>query len=81
MSTEDAVDQAIEDIPEGYVIRNFMREHQAEVKNMCITEYNEAETMQMFKEEGREEGREDHLIRQICRKLRKGKRVEILQMV
>ncbi len=23
---------------------------------MCITEYNEAETMQMFKEEGREEG-------------------------
>ncbi len=26
---------------------------------MCITEYNEAETMQMFKEEGREEGREE----------------------
>ncbi len=25
---------------------------------MCITEYNEAETMQMFKEEGREEGRD-----------------------
>ena len=24
---------------------------------MCLTEYNEAETMQMFKEEGREEGR------------------------
>ena len=23
---------------------------------MCLTEYNEAETMQMFKEEGREEG-------------------------
>lgn len=23
---------------------------------MCITEYNEAETMKMFKEEGREEG-------------------------
>ena len=26
---------------------------------MCITEYNEAETMQMFKEEGREEGWKD----------------------
>ena len=25
---------------------------------MCITEYNEAETMQMIREEGREEGRE-----------------------
>ena len=26
---------------------------------MCITEYNEAETMKMFKEEGREEGRKE----------------------
>ena len=25
---------------------------------MCLTEYNEAEVMEMFKEEGREEGRE-----------------------
>ena len=25
---------------------------------MCITEYNEAETMQMIREEGRKEGRE-----------------------
>jgi len=40
---------------------------------MCITEYNEAETMALFKEEGREEGQEEHLLRQICRKLRKGK--------
>ena len=43
---------------------------------MCITEYNEAETMQMFKEEGREEGREDQLISMVCRKLRKGKDVK-----
>ncbi len=77
MSTEEAVDKAIEDMPEEFVIKIFLKGHQAEVSNMCITEYNEAETMQMFKEEGRE----DHLIRQICRKLRKGKRVEILQMV
>ena len=39
---------------------------------MCITEYNEAETMQMIKKEARE----DHLICQGCRKLRKGKGVE-----
>ncbi len=26
---------------------------------MCITEYNEAETMRMFKEEGRREGRRE----------------------
>lgn len=32
---------------------------QLEVKNMCITEYNESETMLMFKEEGRKEGRKE----------------------
>ena len=26
---------------------------------MCLTEYNEAEAMEMFKEEGREEGRKE----------------------
>lgn len=26
---------------------------------MCITKYNEAETMQMFKEEGRQEGQRE----------------------
>ena len=31
-------------------------EHQSEVKIMCLTEYDEAETMQMFKEERIEEG-------------------------
>ena len=31
------------------------------MKNTCLTEYNEAETMQMFKEEGREEGRAEGL--------------------
>ena len=76
MSTEEAVDKAIEDMPEGFVIKSFLKGHQAEVRNMCITEYNEAETMQMFKEEGREEGREDQLISMVCRKLRKGKDVK-----
>ena len=33
--------------------RPFFTEHQSVVKNMCITEYDEAETMEMFKEEGR----------------------------
>ncbi len=42
---------------------------------MCLTEYDEAETMELFKQEGREEGLEERLIRQICRKLRKGKSV------
>ena len=72
----DAVDKAVGDMPEDFLIKEFLIEHQSEVKNMCLTEYNEAETMQMFKEEGREEGEENRLIRQVCRKLRKGKGVD-----
>jgi len=47
------MDKAIADMPEDYVIREFLNEHQSEVKSMCLTEYDEAETMQMFKEEAR----------------------------
>lgn len=48
---------------------------------MCITEYNEAETMEQFREEGREEGRKEgqeegemlHLIKMVYKKMLKGK--------
>ncbi len=75
-----AVDKAIADMPEEFAIKTFLKDNQSEVRNMCLTEYNEAETMEMFKEEGREEGielgDEQRLIKQICRKLRKGKELE-----
>lgn len=58
MDIEQAVDKAIDEMPETYVIRGYVLGHRAEVKGMCITEYNEAETLQMIREEGREEGRE-----------------------
>ncbi len=32
--------------------------HRSEVSSMLLTEYDEAETMEMFREEGREEGHE-----------------------
>jgi len=72
MLLEQAVDKAILDMPDEFVIKGFLKEHQAEVRDMCITEFNEIETMQMFKKEGKE----DHLISQVCRKLRKGKDVK-----
>lgn len=53
---ESAVDQAIDEMPKDYVIRPFLMGNRAEVKDTCITEYNEAETMEMFREEGRIEG-------------------------
>ena len=54
---EDAVEQAITAMPKDYEIKPFLEEHRAEVKGMLLTEYNEAETMEMFREEGRAEGR------------------------
>ncbi len=53
------VDQAILDLPEDFETCEFFIGHRVEVKDMCITEYNEAETMQMIREEGRREGREE----------------------
>ena len=57
MSLSEAVDRALDEMPDDFVLKGFLINNRAEVKNMCLTEYNEAETMQMFKEEGREEGR------------------------
>ena len=38
------------------MIRSFLQANRVGVKKMLLTEYNETETMAMFKEEGREEG-------------------------
>ena len=54
---EASVDMAISELPEESVLKPFLIEHKAEVKSMCITEYDETKTMNMFREEGREEGR------------------------
>ena len=51
-----AADKALLDMPEGFGVKGQLMEHRAEVVGMWITEYNEAETMQMFREEGRREG-------------------------
>ena len=56
MDIDMAVDKAIDAMPKDYLIRPFVIGNKAEVKTMCITEYNKVETRQMFKEEGREEG-------------------------
>ena len=39
------------------MIKPFLEAHRAEVKGMLLTEYNEAETMELFKEDGRREER------------------------
>ena len=56
MELEDAVDQAVREIPEDLILKPFLIAHQAEVKGMLLTEYDEVEQMELFREEGRTEG-------------------------
>ena len=57
MDIEHAVDKAINNMPEDFQIKPFLKTHRSEVQGMLLTEYNEVETMELFREEGREEGR------------------------
>ncbi|MBQ7372791.1 MAG: hypothetical protein IJW67_13100 [Blautia sp.] len=62
MDLENAVDQAINEMPEEFVLKRLLIANRTEVKEMLLTEYNEAETMEMFKEEGRAEGHIEELM-------------------
>ena len=55
-SLEFAIDTTLDRMPEDFQTKPFLEEHKAEVKSMLLTEYNEVETMEMFKREAREEG-------------------------
>ena len=71
---------ALDAMPKDYMIREFLVANRQEVEGMLDTEYNEAEVMELFKEEGREEGREEGslrtLVRLVIRKMKKDKTVE-----
>ena len=56
-SLEDSIDVAINEMPDDFVIKPFIILHRAEVKHMCITEYDEERTLAEMKEDGRKEGR------------------------
>ena len=77
---EDAVDAALEEMPENFVIRKFLIVNKAEVRKMCITEYNEARNLSLIKEEGRaegrEEGREEGSIQTLAEMIKKGRLTE-----
>ena len=66
-----AIDRAIIDMPKDYVIKPFLEAHKAEVKGMLLEEYNEAETMERFREEGREEGEREERVKTIKKVMEK----------
>jgi hypothetical protein len=61
LEIEEAVDRAIDEMPENSVILPFLIGHRAEVKMSCLTEYDEAKTMAYLRREALEEGHENGL--------------------
>ena len=54
-----AVDAALDEMPNEYVIKTFLLENRAEVKSMFLTEYNEEKVMEKERQEGLREGRQE----------------------
>ena len=59
MDLDAAVDASLNDMSKEYVIRKFLLENRAEVKNMFLTEYNEEKVLEKERQEGRWEGRQE----------------------
>ena len=58
-SIEDAVNHAIDEMPDTSEIKPFLKANRAEVLDMLFEEYDEAKVMELFRKEGRIEGREE----------------------
>ena len=50
------IDRTIAAMPDDFEIKPFLTAHQAEVRGMLLTEYDEAKAMELFREDGRREG-------------------------
>ncbi|MBR3318027.1 MAG: hypothetical protein IKG21_09460 [Atopobiaceae bacterium] len=57
-----AIDKALAAMPADFEILPYLLAHKAEVRDMLLTEYDEAEAMELFREEGREEGRDQTIL-------------------
>ena len=55
---EEAIEQAVEECIREDVLRDFLLKNKAEVKKMCLYEYDEERQRKWDREEGLEEGRE-----------------------
>lgn len=67
-----AVDAALEDMPEEYGIKAFLTANQAEVKRMCITEYDEVRTLAAERQEGLIKGRREGMLATLLELVQQG---------
>ena len=57
-----AIDEALNELPDNSTLKKFLMDNKAEVKRMCITEYDQERVLVQQREEGRLEGRVEGLI-------------------
>ena len=59
-----AIDNSLDEMPEDFSIRPLLEANRVEVKDMLLTEYNEAKNMELFRKESHAEGRAEgeHLL-------------------
>lgn len=58
MSLDEAVDLALRDMPDDFLLKPLLRINQAEVKGMLLTEYDEERQRMLDRKDGYEEGME-----------------------
>ena len=58
---EQAIDRAVKQCIEEGILVEILREHESEVKRMCLTEFDEEAYIAMIRSEEREEGRAEGL--------------------
>ncbi len=70
---EAAIEQTVDECIQEDVLRDFLLTHKAEVKKMCLYEYDEERQRKWDREEGRKEGREEGRMETAARMLEKEK--------
>ena len=55
LNTETSIDRAIDTMPDDYRIKSYLLNNRAEVKRMCITEFNKQKFLDDCKREAEEE--------------------------
>lgn len=71
-SIEKAIDMAIADLSDDSIIKSFLIANKAEVKRMCITEYDEERFANEQREEGRAEGKAEGILITLIGLVKKG---------
>lgn len=69
---EEAIDMALAEMPDDFLIKPFLMANKAEVKHMCITEYDESRTLAEQREEGRIEGKAEGILNTLVTLVQKG---------